>query len=135
MGYIEWTNSLNVGFREIDDQHRGLVDRINSLAEAVDLGLDGLSLKGILEDLSAYAATHFALEEGYFDRFGYREAAAHKKEHADFAAKVKVFEHDFAEGKTTLSAEILDFLKSWLTNHISFSDKKYKSTFLQNNLR
>ncbi|HUW40301.1 MAG TPA: bacteriohemerythrin [Rectinemataceae bacterium] len=135
MGYIEWTNSLNIGFREIDDQHRVLVDRINSLAEAVELGLDSLSLQGILEDLSAYAAAHFSLEEGYFDRFDYREAGAHKKEHAAFVERVRLFRNDLADGKATLSAEVLEFLRSWLTNHIAFSDKKYRSTFLQGGLR
>ncbi len=135
MGYIEWTSSLDIGIKEIDDQHRILVDRINTLAEAVEMGLDNLSLQGILRDLSAYAATHFSLEEGYFDRFDYRDAAAHKEEHAAFVRKVHVFRSELSEGKSTLSAEVLEFLRSWLTSHIAFSDKKYRSTFLKGGLK
>jgi len=132
MGYIEWTSSLSVGFEDIDGQHRGLVDRINALAAAKEAGEDGASLGGILEDLSAYAATHFALEEDYFERFHYRETVAHTKEHRAFAAKVLEFKNDFNGGKHELPEEVLVFLRSWLTNHISFSDRKYRSTFARN---
>lgn len=133
MAYIEWTPALDIGVREIDEQHRRLVGLINSLHEAGATG--GTGSAGILGELAAYAATHFALEEGYFERFGYAEAAPHKAEHAAFAARVEAFRADFVAGKTGLDAELLAYLRSWLTAHISFKDRKYKALFQANGLR
>ncbi|HTX72878.1 MAG TPA: bacteriohemerythrin [Rectinemataceae bacterium] len=135
MGYIEWTSGLSLGFEEIDTQHRGLVQRINSLAEAMDRGHDRSAVEKLLVDLNAYVATHFALEEALFDRYKYAEADAHKKEHAAFGTAVAGFAKQFAEGGSGLSTELLVYLRTWLTNHISFSDRKYRSTFRQNGLR
>ena len=135
MPYIEWMPSLSVGVREIDAQHKNLVAYINELAAAREEGRAREAVSPLLAKLQAYVLEHFALEERYFDSFGFPGAIAHKKEHADFAAKVEAFGRDFAAGKAELSDEMLLFLRSWLTSHISFSDRKYRSLFIEKGLR
>lgn len=135
MPFIEWIDALGVGIGEIDDQHKVLIGKINELAAARESGRGRDALSGILKDLESYAAEHFALEERYFDRFQYGGATRHKEEHRAFERKVAEFSAAFEGGLGEVDAELLGFLKTWLTSHISLSDRKYKSTFIERGLR
>ncbi|HET7838405.1 MAG TPA: bacteriohemerythrin [Rectinemataceae bacterium] len=135
MAFIEWSNSLSVGLAEIDDQHRRLIGLINRLSEVSEAGEAPASVSAALGELESYVATHFALEEGYFDRFQYPAAKEHKAEHLAFAQRVASLKAEFLAGKSGLSRELLPFLRSWLTNHIAFSDRKYKPLFAQKGVR
>jgi hemerythrin len=131
MSFLEWSNAFNIGIEEIDAQHRSLFDRTNELAEAIGSGSEAPALASILDGLERYAASHFAVEEDFFDRSGYSGAVAHKQEHSAFKQKVVAFKADLESGKPGLSEEMMGFLKSWLVNHISFIDRKYKPWFIQ----
>lgn len=126
MGFIEWVPALDIGIAEIDAQHRALVGLINRLDEARARGAAREELAAALGGLRDYAAAHFALEEGLFAERGYPGAKEHVAEHRAFSAKVEAFAAAFAAGKAAVDGEILGFLKTWLTTHISFSDRKYR---------
>jgi hemerythrin-like metal-binding protein len=135
MAYLEWINSLSVGVRAIDDQHKKLFEYLNELNGAREDRRDREAVGDILAKLESYAEEHFALEERYFDEFAFPAASAHKLEHRDFIAKVAGFRKAFAEGGSEVTEDLLVFLKTWLTTHISFSDRKYKALFSQKGLR
>ncbi len=126
MGFIEWTEALSVGIPQIDAQHRVLVEKINRLDEARLAMKDKRFLGDIVRELDSYSKEHFALEERLFDEFAYPGSMVHKAEHAAFVAKVAEFELAFAVGKAEVGEELLGFLRTWLTSHIAFSDKKYR---------
>lgn len=126
MGFIDWTEGLAVGIPMIDAQHKTLIGLINRLEEARAAGAARDALSGIIGELLAYAATHFRDEEALFDAAGYPESRPHKAEHAAFTARMDGFSRDFGAGRASPDAELLGFLKSWLTRHIAFSDRKYR---------
>lgn len=131
MAFIDWNNNLSVNIHEIDQQHLILIDMINNLHEAMKQG-KGKEITGeIIDGLSKYTATHFKTEEDYFDIYGYPEAESHKKEHADFVSSVMYFKEGYANGKMSLSIDVMQFLGKWLQNHIIGSDKRY-SKYLNN---
>ena len=125
MALFEWSNDLSVNIAEIDAQHRQLVAMINSLNEAMKQRKGKEALDKTLADLLSYAQKHFATEEGYFTRFGYPQAAAHKAKHTAFTEKVYDFKEEYEAGKLTLTLDVMNFLKDWLKNHILGEDKKY----------
>ena len=125
MALIEWEESMSVNVDEIDNQHQQLIDLINDLNDAMRERTAKEALGGIIENLTDYTVRHFSTEEKYFDKFGYPETAAHKKEHNGFIEKVAVFKEDFDRGKLMLSIEVIGFLKDWLVTHIKGADKKY----------
>jgi hemerythrin len=133
MGLIEWTGSLKVGIPLIDEQHQVLVGLINRLDEAANGGRSRTEIGDILKELDKYTRYHFGLEEKAFEDFGYPDARKHIAEHSAFIAKIDQFELAFAVDKAQVGEEILQYLKGWLTQHISFTDKKYKP-FLQGKL-
>jgi len=148
MGHIDWTEALSVGIDAIDLQHRRLLDIINRLDDAVAAGGHEGSMPGILAELEDYTRRHFSIEEEAFDETAYPEAKGHKAEHAAFIGKLADFRKALAGpgagaaraasggssgaggpaagGELESEAAMLAFLRSWLTRHISFSDKRYK---------
>ena len=62
-------------------------------------------------------------------QFNYPDLASQKREHAAFTDQVMAFKKDFDSGKVALSVQLTSFLKNWLVQHISGSDKKYGPFF------
>lgn len=129
MALMEWNDRLSVKIREIDDQHRTLVNMVNKLHDAMKEGHADDIVMPIVAEMKQYAAIHFATEEKYFKLHNYPEYAKHKAEHDAFVAKVVQVESDLKSGKCAMSMDILNFLSQWLVNHIKGTDKKY-SAFL-----
>jgi len=133
MPYFEWNESLLVGIKTIDDQHKQLVDMVNSLHDAVESSGQHCPAPELATSLKAYAAEHFHIEEGYMQAFGYPEFEAHLKEHQSFDATIRAFEEDCATGKAN-PEELLNFVKRWLSEHILGVDVQM-GRFLQDYLR
>lgn len=126
MAYMEWSDKLSVGVESIDSQHRKLVSMVNELFDAMKSGQGKDKMGKTLDGLIAYTASHFAYEEQLFAKTTYPESAAHKKEHDDLTKKVLAIQEKMKSGVSfSLSMEVMEFLKSWLVNHILVSDKKY----------
>jgi hemerythrin len=134
MALIQWNDSFSVKVAEIDTQHQKLIAMINELNGAMREGRGKDVLGKILNGLVSYTVTHFAVEEKYFDRFGYAEAAEHKQAHANFVAKVGEFKQSFEQGACTVSVEVMTFLSDWLQKHIKGVDKQYGPFFNANGL-
>jgi len=126
MALIDWKSSYSVGIKHLDLQHMGLVDQINVLHEALKQGRARDSLNEILVKLIDYTATHFKSEEKLFAQHNMPDADKHIAEHNKFVEEVLSFKEDFDKGRLMVTFEVMDFLKSWLINHILGSDMEYK---------
>jgi hemerythrin-like metal-binding protein len=126
MGLIEWTPALSVGIPTIDEQHKVLVGLINRLGEAAEAGRTKAEIGPVLLELEDYTKKHFSLEEAAFEEYAYPDAAKHIAEHEAFVAKIDDFQMAFAVDKAQVGEEILLYLRTWLTRHITFTDKKYR---------
>lgn len=125
MAFMQWEEKYSVGVREIDEQHKQLINMLSELYEAMQAQKTNDILGQIITKLVNYTKTHFSAEEGYMQRAGYPAFAEHKKEHDNFTNKVLAFKSDFDSGKTAMSVSITSFLKTWLNDHILGNDKKY----------
>lgn len=135
MAYLTWDEKYSVGIREIDLQHKKLVEMINGLHDAMKEGKGKDVLARVLQELVNYAASHFATEEKYMTNFNYPGYLAHKGEHEKFVKQVLDFKNDFDSGKAAMTLEVMNFLKDWLLNHISGTDKKYGPFFNEHGLK
>ncbi len=126
---FKWDESYSVNVKEIDEQHKKIIDILNELIRAMKHGRSRETLGRIIERLIDYAKVHFKTEEKYFHKFGYPDSDEHEKEHQDFVKKVEEFKKKYDEGRAMLSYEILDFLTNWLKHHIKIIDKKYSRFF------
>ncbi len=122
---MRWDSSLQLGIGQIDEQHKQLVTMINDLHRAMKQRQTMATMSGILERLVSYTVYHFGNEEKLFQKHGYPEYDQHKKIHETLVGKVVEFKTKIDRGDSTISMELMDFLKDWLVTHIKGTDKKY----------
>jgi len=91
MSIVTFDDSMVVNIKAIDEQHKGLVDDVNKLADAMKAGRGKEMLNDILRDLLAYADYHFKTEEELFKKYKYPEADEHIIEHRQFIDTINMF--------------------------------------------
>lgn len=124
MNLIYWRDSYNVGNQKVDEQHKYLVQLINDLFHALGAKDGDEKLKIIFIELVNYTINHFTGEESLMSASKYSGLMAHKTEHLYFINKIKELKAKFNQGDNKAKLETLNFLKDWLLNHISGTDKK-----------
>lgn len=135
MAFIEWSSSLSIDIPSLDQEHRQIVDLINSLHEAM-LDREGSRVLGTTFDqLSALTRDHFALEEHYFETLGYEHREEHIAQHRVLARRVEELRAAYERGEPGIALETLDFLREWLWNHILRHDRQYAALFHEHGIR
>ncbi len=129
MALINWTADFSVKVNEIDEQHKVLVGFVNDLHDAMKVGKGKEVIDDIISGLVEYTLFHFGHEENLMKKTGYSEYSQHLQEHKKLVESVTKYKSDLKNGSMTSPIEIMNFLKSWLTNHILKTDKKYSAHF------
>jgi hemerythrin len=125
MVFFDWSDDLSVNIAEIDAQHMRLVEMLNELYENMTNEHRTAVLGKVLTGMVEYAKTHFATEERYMTKYDFPGYAEHKAEHEDFLAKADDLLDRYANDPTLLSVETGRFLREWLDQHITGTDKLY----------
>lgn len=124
---IKWKEEYMLGVEHIDEQHKKLFDIAGRAYEVMkdDLVTDKYDqIVAILDELRDYTVYHFASEEEYMQKIGYKKFLSHKVEHNDFIEKIKNIDLDKVDEKQDkFILEILDFVVSWIDKHILGMDK------------
>jgi hemerythrin len=131
MAFLQWKEEYSVGIDHIDEQHRGMIQLIDDLAEAVFAGQGRLVLEDILESLLAYTRSHFKDEEAMMERAAYPGLEQHRELHRELTAQVRDLQDRYENGEESISTEVLYFLRDWLTNHILSEDQGYREYVLR----
>ena len=132
--FFTWTDDMSVSVREIDDQHRRLVQMMNSLHRAMVESRGPQEQAVAIRGMVDYAASHFKVEEDYMRKFRYGKTASHVREHEVFTAKARDLSERSGRSGFILTLEVLDFLKTWLRRHIMGVDRQYMDCFSKNGL-
>jgi hemerythrin-like metal-binding protein len=122
MTLMTWGPMLELGFGDIDVQHRKLVDLVNELDEAMRAGRGQDVADMVLDDLIHYTIHHFAFEEKLMDEYQISSSAAHKAEHKQLIDEVTTLKAKITSGAIPI-AGLMALLRTWLTDHILKTDK------------
>jgi len=125
---ITWQEDMSVGVSEFDTHHKRIIALINKLQSSVAQD-DGSITRDVLTEVSNYTLYHFFAEEELMDQYGYPGAEAHKKEHIELTSKTLQLMDDAFRNRTNIGDAVLDFLVSWLKQHIMITDKQYSAFF------
>lgn len=123
MAYLNWTPDLETGIREIDGQHKRIVEYINQLYDA-RTSHDRAGVGVVIDEAVDYTLSHFAFEEALMVDAGYMYSGPHKKVHELFTRKVGDYRLRFEAGED-VADELHAMLSRWLFNHIRNDDKSY----------
>lgn len=132
---FEWKEEYSVQVKEIDDQHKKLVELIFRLFTAIKKQTMQSELGDILNELIEYASYHFATEEKYFKKFDYEFTDEHIKAHRTFGEKMLELQKKHKNDEIKISFELIDFLEDWLLDHLMTTDHKYIECFTSHGLK
>ena len=121
-----WKDSLLVGVKDIDDQHRKLVNAIDQLMDACMQGKGRAAIEQTLQFTVSYTKEHFGFEEKLQAQHAYPGMAAHKLLHSQFIRDINAFLKEFEQTgpSVSLTGKINKMLVDWLMYHITHEDKK-----------
>ncbi|HZV57616.1 MAG TPA: hemerythrin family protein [Sphingobium sp.] len=125
MPIMEWDNSLDIGVRAMNDDHKEILDAMNRIFDATKAGRTGDEINRLVERLGQVCVRHFRDEEAYMASIGFPGLTNHSLVHralleryAGHAAEIKA-----AGGRA--DEAFFHFLRHWLRSHIKGIDRKY----------
>lgn len=120
---VEWSDSLELGIPNIDDEHRKWVGLVADFCNAVNNGRAADVIYAALVEALRYTETHLSHEEAFMAENDYPYLEDHKIQH-DIAKEEM---HKFTTGHYSeeyIIQYFSDFLPNWLLFHINTSDRK-----------
>lgn len=123
MAHIAWTDDLNTGIVEIDNQHRRIATYINDLHTA-ELSGDRAAVGSVVDDMVDYTLSHFAFEESLLEESRYPLAGPHKRVHEVLKKRVAEL-HARHKAGDHVAPELHALLSRWLVSHIKSDDAAY----------
>lgn len=124
MALITWSDKFSVQVKQLDEQHKKLIELLNRLHDAMKVGKGKEVLEEVLGSLIIYTQKHFAAEEELLKVNNYPGYAVHKQAHNQLVVQVLDVQKQTQTG-VALSQQVMSFLKDWLETHIQGTDKKY----------
>ena len=126
MSYFPWSDEYSVHLRVIDNDHKDLVNTVNSLHEAISAGAARGQIGQIIGNLAKYVDEHFSREEALMETYDYPDLASHKRLHRHLTRTVYAIRIIFtSKPKKIDPTKLLTFLREWLIHHILQEDTKY----------
>jgi len=125
MELIEWSEELELGIPEIDQQHKKLVEMMNEFYTELREGHKKEAVEHFLKNLEDYLHYHLDFEEKFMEEKGFPDTENHKKVHHMFKELYTEEKHRYMNGDIKALRELVAFTFSWLFSHIMKTDKKY----------
>lgn len=125
---IKWDESLSVGLDVIDHDHKELINLFNQLYASCFAPEETLvaTVSETLVMLLDYTKYHFQREEQLMMKEGYPSYASHKELHDDLLLITLNFQEKLQSSEIhEITDETLEFLRSWIVNHIMKVDIEF----------
>jgi len=123
---IEWNEKLATGNSLIDNQHKELFARFDSLLTACNERKGKEEVYNLLLFLGDYVKSHFALEERLQQEHNYPHYGEHKAQHEGFIRDLHNLENQLKQEGASLSLVIQtnQTMVNWLIQHINITDRE-----------
>ena len=130
MALIEWQTEFETGVREVDHEHRELVDLINVLHSKIGSNAGKEVIGGFLGEVFAKISAHFALEETVMRKHRYDEYAAHKADHEKLLDDIRDIMDAHESGAFVDYEEALGrAVRDWFVDHFKSKDARLHKMF------
>ena len=129
METINWRDEYSVGVTAMDLQHKKLLAMINKLISERNVLTDRKTIAELLTGMIDYADEHFRTEEYLMAEYDYDRKTEQEEQHRAFIATTQSFCAASDLGPNILSQALLDYLSTYLIQHILTEDMQYKEFF------
>ena len=118
MTFLSWRTDYEIGVAQIDAEHRSLLDLVNEFHDISAQSATSKDIALVLNRLVSYAEEHFQREEKLMSDNGYPLLEAHRELHVQLVTSIFAINERFASQPAKASKETLQFIKTWLIDHI-----------------
>ncbi len=139
---FEFTDKYKTGIALVDDEHRRLFEIISDTNDLIhDRFIHDKydEIMRLLSELREYTQVHFHDEEELMERIGYPGLEAQMQAHSAFVERlvgINLSELDeMDDNQQEYLLDLIQFLLSWLSNHILGADKKIGEFMREHNIR
>ena len=128
---IQWRKEMAVDDSVIDEDHKLLIEIVNTFEAAISRKLAPETIDQGLKLLKHYTVEHFRREEELQRAAQYPFFVAHAHEHRDVIKKLDAIAAHRQSAATkadiaVVAKEVIDLLKDWLVHHIIQSDMRMR---------
>ncbi|MCB2099288.1 MAG: hemerythrin family protein [Rhodobacterales bacterium] len=124
MAQIPWRPEFETGIKDIDYEHRTLIEAINALITDLQGDVSRAQADAFLGEIHALIEGHFALEEQIMRQHGYTDYAPHKADHDHLLEEIRdIMDGVALDAGTALDEALADRLGHWFGNHFRTQDK------------
>jgi len=125
MKQIKWKKKFSTGHAGVDHEHQEMIGMINKALTGIAESHDPHVISGLLGDIHAGIASHFALEEELMRKARYDGYQEHKDDHEHLLDEIREIMDTF-EGTEGAAVEALlaGRLNTWFSSHFSTLDAK-----------
>ena len=125
MASLQWGSEFSVGVHAMDEEHIALFALFNDVCASIEDGNGRTESEPLLRKLLDLTQEHFRSEEALLTLSGFPGLMNHGDHHKDLNTLMKEYLVRFDRGELGSSANLLRFLREWLTHHIRTEDKVY----------
>jgi len=129
MEEIIWLDDYSVGEASLDEQHKTIIQLINTLLEHKNSSPDSTTLPDVASKLLSYSKKHLIYEESLLEKYKYPDLIKHKELHKIFFIRAKILSFSIVSGNNVTAEDALDFLYNWWYQHILYEDRSFKQFF------
>ena len=131
MATIEWRDDYDTGQKVLDDQHRQLVEILNSLEDAVRRERGRPVEDAILKDLVGYTQEHFSFEEKLLADAGYAGFAELQRRNRLWIREIERVHYERLTADRPLTPEFRRALRNWLQDHLVQGDEVFRKNLVR----
>lgn len=124
MAYFVWAQDMVIDGGAIDEEHKKLVDLLNTLHDATSQGRGREVVGKLLGELIVDTADHLRNEEAAMAAAGFPNLERHKIGHQAFVDELHKLQQRYQQGSISVAAQLSSVLRDWLSLHIRRNDKE-----------
>lgn len=134
MPLFEWKPEYDTNFAAMDRQHQEIVRRVNELHDALTGGAAAGDVDARFVAVIDATKEHFATEERYMADSAYPGYASHRMIHEILLVQIAEVRETQRAGKP-LTAETTEFLRRWIEEHMTATDRTLANYLLGHGVR
>ena len=126
MALLSWSTEYAIGSELIDGEHQELFRLVNSFHDRWLERREPQAIAPLLNELIAYAETHFQHEEALMRAAGFPKLAEHQAIHEAMVETIFRLRLSFERANGHIEMDTMKFVKNWLLEHIVRNDYLFR---------
>ncbi len=120
-----WSEQYNVNVKEMDQQHKEILNMMNYLDKVIQEGKEDKLIRIAVEELNNCVELHLKEEEQFLESIDYTDLAAHKSRHTQFLVQFHMMNYAYQSGYLDVVQIFIQYLKKWFVFHVFSEDRIY----------